>query len=69
MQHLRVLERAALVVARTEGRMRWNCLNAMPIKEIHDRWIGAYATQAVELLARLKRDLEEPDERRALKRA
>jgi DNA-binding transcriptional ArsR family regulator len=60
MQHLGVLERAGLVVVRSEGRQRWNVLNAMPIKEIHDRWIGRYAANAVSLLARLKRDLEEP---------
>lgn len=68
MQHLGVLERAELVVARTDGRLRWNCLNAMPIKEIHDRWIGAYATRAVELLARMKHDLEGLGEDRSLKR-
>lgn len=60
MQHLGVLERADLVVPRNEGRLRWNVLNVLPIKEIHDRWIGAYAANAVGLLARLKRDLEEP---------
>lgn len=60
MQHLGVLERAELVVARVEGRQRWNVLNVMPIKEIHDRWIGSYAADAVSLLARLKRDLEQP---------
>lgn len=60
MQHLGVLERAGLVVVRSEGRQRWNVLNAMPIKEIHDRWIGRYAANAVSLLARLKHDLEEP---------
>ncbi|MGQ0384538.1 MAG: ArsR/SmtB family transcription factor [Gammaproteobacteria bacterium] len=60
MQHLSVLERAELVVTRSEGRLRWNVLNVMPIKGIHDRWIGAYAANAVSLLARLKRDLEEP---------
>jgi hypothetical protein len=32
----------------------------LPIKEIHDRWIGAYAARSVELLARLARDLEDP---------
>lgn len=68
MQHLGVLERAELVVARTEGRTRWNVLNVMPIKEIHDRWIGAYATQAVALLTRLKRDLEAPVDRREARR-
>jgi len=60
MQHLGVLERADLVVVRMDGRLRWNVLNVMPIKEIHDRWIGDYAANAVGLLARLKRDLEEP---------
>ena len=58
MQHLGVLERAELVIARREGRTRWNHLNAAPFKEIYDRWISAYAAEAVGLLARLKRDLE-----------
>jgi DNA-binding transcriptional ArsR family regulator len=58
MQHLGVLERADLVAVRTEGRLRWNYLNALPIKEISDRWIGPFAERAVDLLARLKRDLE-----------
>jgi DNA-binding transcriptional ArsR family regulator len=58
MQHLGVLERADLVAARTEGRLRWNVLNVMPIMDIHDRWIGPYAANAAGLLARLKRDLE-----------
>jgi DNA-binding transcriptional ArsR family regulator len=60
MQHLGVLERADLVVARTEGRLRWNVLNILPIKEIHDRWIGPMAANAATLLARLQRDLEDP---------
>ena len=58
MQHLGVLEGAGLVIARREGRLRWNHLNAIPIKRIHDRWIGNYATEAVNLLDRLKTDLE-----------
>jgi len=37
MQHLRVLESAGLVMVRREGRLRWNYLNALPIKEIHAR--------------------------------
>src|SRR5262245_54287612 len=40
MQHLRVLERAGLVIVKREGRVRWNYLNALPIKEISDRWIN-----------------------------
>ena len=58
MQHLKVLEAADLVIARREGRERWNHLNSMPIKQIHDRWIGPYAERAVSVLERLKADLE-----------
>jgi DNA-binding transcriptional ArsR family regulator len=58
MQHLGVLERAELIIARRKGRSRWNHLNAAPIRAIYDRWISAYAGGAVELLARLKADLE-----------
>lgn len=58
MQHLKVLEQADLVIVRREGRERWNYLNALPIKHIHDRWIGPHAAKAVDLLDRLKTDLE-----------
>lgn len=58
MQHLAVLEKADLVIAKRRGRERWNYLNAIPIKEIHDRWIGEYASGAARLLVRLKADLK-----------
>jgi DNA-binding transcriptional ArsR family regulator len=58
MQHLKVLEDAELVIVQRKGRERWNHLNPLPIKHIHDRWIGAYAARTVELLDRLKNDLE-----------
>jgi DNA-binding transcriptional ArsR family regulator len=59
MQHLKVLEDADLVIVRRQRRERWNHLNPLPIKHIHDRWIGPYAARAVELLDRMKTDLEE----------
>lgn len=59
MLHLRVLEAAGLVLVRREGRERWNHLNALPIKQIYDRWISPYATKAVQLLQRLQDDLEQ----------
>ena len=58
MQHLGVLERAGLVIVKREGRMRWNYINPLPIKAIHDRWISPHARGAVELLARMKRQME-----------
>src|SRR5690606_40696638 len=58
MQHLAVLEAADLIVVRREGRERWNHLNPLPIRDIHERWIGPYAAYAVEMLARLRAGLE-----------
>jgi DNA-binding transcriptional ArsR family regulator len=58
MQHLGVLEKAELVIVKRSGRNRWNYINPLPIKEIYDRWISRYATHAVGILARMKRDLE-----------
>lgn len=58
MQHLRVLERAGLIIVKREGRVRWNYLNALPIKDISDRWISPYAARAVDLMARVKGELE-----------
>ena len=58
MQHLKVLEDAELIIVRREGRERWNHLNSMPIKQIHDRWISQYATHALSVLDRLQSDLE-----------
>ncbi|MCI0412160.1 helix-turn-helix domain-containing protein [bacterium] len=58
MLHLRVLVNAGLVISKREGRLRWNYLNVLPIKQIYDRWISRYAEPSVNLLARLKRDLE-----------
>lgn len=57
MQHLKVLEEADLVIVQRKGRERWNYLNALPIKRIHDRWIGPYAERAVEALDRLEKTL------------
>jgi DNA-binding transcriptional ArsR family regulator len=58
MQHLRVLQKADLIIVKREGRLRWNYINPLPIKELHDRWIGGYADRAVDLLARMKREIE-----------
>jgi DNA-binding transcriptional ArsR family regulator len=59
LQHLRVLEEAELVTGRRIGRERHLALAPLPIKRLHDRWIGEYARAAVELLA----DLDDPSAR------
>jgi DNA-binding transcriptional ArsR family regulator len=58
MQHLDVLDRAGLVAVQRRGRERWNHLDVLPIKLIHDRWISGYARSAVDLLATLRYELE-----------
>ena len=60
MQHLKVLEGADLIIVERRGRERWNHLNPLPIHDIHERWIGPHAAQAVERLNRLKNSLEKP---------
>src|SRR6266704_2432220 len=68
MKHLRVLESAGLVTTRKVGRERLHYLNPVPIRLIHDRWIGKYAEPWVGALADLKVRFEEPpmDEAQAL---
>ncbi|ASY62185.1 transcriptional regulator (ArsR family) [Sinorhizobium sojae CCBAU 05684] len=62
MQHLKVLEDAGLVLVKREGRDRWNHLNALPIRAIHDRWISQYAGHAMSVLTALQRNLDKPPE-------
>jgi DNA-binding transcriptional ArsR family regulator len=58
MKHLKVLEEADLVVARRSGREKLHFLNAVPIRQIHDRWIDKYTERHVSALVHLKQQLE-----------
>ena len=58
MKHLRVLEEANLVVTRRHGREKLHFLNAVPIREIHDRWIDKYTERHVAALVDLRNELE-----------
>lgn len=57
-KHLEILEAANLVVVVRRGRERLHYLNAAPIHEISDRWIGQYHQERVRALADLKDALE-----------
>jgi DNA-binding transcriptional ArsR family regulator len=59
MKHLRLLEDAGLVVTQRSGREKLHCLNPVPIRLIHDRWIDKYTERQVAALAGLKAELEE----------
>ncbi len=58
MKHLRTLESAGLVATRKVGREKLHYLNPVPIRLMHDRWIGKYAEPWVGALADLKVQLE-----------
>ena len=58
MKHLRALEDAGLVTTRRQGREKLHYLNPVPIRLIHDRWIGKYTEPRASALAELKTTLE-----------
>lgn len=59
MKHLRVLEAANLVVPQRVGREKRHYLNAVPIREIHDRWVSKYAEPWTRSLVAMKSALEQ----------
>jgi DNA-binding transcriptional ArsR family regulator len=69
MKHLRVLERAGVVVTRRSGREKLHFLNPVPIRMIHDRWIDKYTERHVSALLELKTELEAKAWRQSQKRA
>ena len=69
MKHLKVLEKAGLVITRRQGREKLHYLNAVPIRLIHDRWIDKYREREVSALADLKTSLESRKWTAARKRA
>ena len=42
MKHLRVLHAAGLLSVRREGRVRWNTLNPVPLREVFRRWVSQH---------------------------
>jgi uncharacterized protein YndB with AHSA1/START domain/DNA-binding transcriptional ArsR family regulator len=58
MKHLGVLEEAGLVTKRKFGREKRHFLNPVPIRLVHDRWIGKFAAPIVGAMSMLKTSLE-----------
>ena len=57
-KHLRLLERAGLVVSRRRGREKLHYLNPVPIRLVYDRWVSKYTETWAAGLADLKTELE-----------
>src|SRR5690349_20400394 len=62
MKHLKVLEEAGLVTTQKRGREKLHFLNPVPIRLIHDRWVGKYAEPWASALSQLKQDIENENE-------
>ena len=58
MKHLRVLENANLLIVKWSGREKLHYLNAVPIRQIRERWIHKYSEGPAAALTSLKRRLE-----------
>eukprot|EP00456_Euglypha_rotunda_P000170 TRINITY_DN100289_c0_g1_i1.p2 TRINITY_DN100289_c0_g1~~TRINITY_DN100289_c0_g1_i1.p2 ORF type:complete len:119 (+),score=19.39 TRINITY_DN100289_c0_g1_i1:219-575(+) len=56
MKHIDVLRDAGLVLTREEGRQRVNSLNAVPIRQIYERWVSRYQEFWSDSLLRLEDD-------------
>lgn len=42
MKHLRVLQKAGLLVVTRDGRKKWNSLNAVPLRQVLRRWMSRH---------------------------
>ncbi len=65
LKHVQVLERANLIVSRTQGRQRHLFFNIMPIQLVYDRWTDEYAQFWASRVADLKDLLEGKAEARS----
>ena len=59
MKHVDVLRKAGLVQTREEGRQRVNSLNAVPIRQIYERWVGPFQELWTGQLLGLKEAIED----------
>lgn len=58
MKHIQVLRDAGLINTREEGRRCLNSLNAVPIRQIYERWVSKFAEHWATTLLGLKESLE-----------
>ena len=58
MQHLGVLQEAGLVLFRREGRQRFNYANAIPLRQMYERWVEPLGSSAAATALQMKRYAE-----------
>jgi DNA-binding transcriptional ArsR family regulator len=58
MKHIDVLRVVPVINTREDGRRRVNSLNAVPIRQIYERWMGPFSEIWSSTLLRIKDDVE-----------
>jgi DNA-binding transcriptional ArsR family regulator len=58
MKHIDVLRGVGLIQTREEGRQRVNSLNAVPIRQIYERWVSHYQEFWANTLLRIREDVD-----------
>ena len=64
-KHLRLLERASLVVILWHGREKLHYLNPIPLRQISERWIDKHQRRIPRALSELEEGLEMIDLKKA----
>ncbi|KKK39916.1 ArsR family transcriptional regulator [Mesobacillus campisalis] len=59
MKHLKILQEGNLVVVRREGKYKRNFLNAVPLQEMYNRWVGKYMQSTASSLLNLRKAVQE----------
>lgn len=62
MKHLDLLEEAHLVLIRRKGRMRYNYLNPVPLRQMYERWVSKYESGLAGSLLKFKENIERGNE-------
>ena len=58
MKHLKLLEKAGLIIHRKVGRNKFHYLNPIPIQVVYNRWVSKYAKPFTSKLTEIKSELE-----------
>jgi DNA-binding transcriptional ArsR family regulator len=66
MKHLNILEEGNLIIVRREGKYRRNFLNAVPLQEMHNRWVGKYMQATANSLLKLRSTIEQKGEKETM---
>jgi DNA-binding transcriptional ArsR family regulator len=64
MNHIKVLEKAQLVVSQRDGRARRLYLNAVPIQAIYERWTDTFSAHWLDRLSLIKAAAEAAEKKK-----